>query len=207
MSSAHIMNVSQTNNSLLKNRLNQLNIELTTLKAKYVELEKSANHDKQAVNDYAKAFTTNTTTDEKFTLSNELEANPLWETQTKSVKNISLQVIHDTNDQVETRIVITLSEPFTYITNDDVHKVSELYISLFAEEHESLINGISQFEGPSQITPFNSSTIFVSKKQTVNDTTTYSVGETTDTPHLVFKSSDAPTLKASITYSLFTVKP
>ena len=204
MSSAHIMNVSQTNNSLLKNRLNQLSLELATLKSKYAELEKNANHDNETVNDYAKTFTTNTTSNEKFTLNNELEENPLWETQIKTVKNISLQVA---NDRAETKIVITLSEPFTYITDNSVHRISELFIQCHVEEHETSINGVSQFQGSSRIIPFNSTTIFASKKQTTDDITTYSIGETNNIPHIVFESSDAPTFKASISSSSFTVKP
>lgn len=205
MSSTHIMNVSQTNNSLLKNRLNQLSLELATLKSKYAELEKNANHDNETVNDYAKTFTTNTTSNEKFTLNNVLEENPLWETQIKTVKNISLQVVHD--DRAEAKIVITLSEPFTYITDNSVHRISELFIQFSAEEHETSINGVSQFQGSSRIIPFNSTTIFASKKQTIDGITTYSIGETNNIPHIVFESSDAPTFKATISSSSFTVKP
>lgn len=201
MSSAHIMNVSQTNNSLLKNRLNQMSLELGTLKAKYTELEKSANHDKQAVDDYARAFTTNTTTNEKFILSNVLEENPLWETQTKTIRNIYLQV------GSESKIVITLSDPFTYITNNDVHRVSELYIKLTAEEREYSINGISQFVSSSQIDPFNSPTIFAAKTRTFDDRTIYSVGETDVMPRIIFTATDAPIFKASITSATFAVKP
>lgn len=197
------MNVSQTNNSLLKNRLNQMSLELTTLKSKYAELEKNANHDKQAFDDYAKAFTTNTTIGDKFTLINDLGENPTWETQTKAVKNISLQVVRD---QVEAKMVITLSDPFTYVTDNNVHKISELFIQEYVTEKEFPINGIYKFECSSTIAPFNS-TIFATKKQTVDNITTYSVGETTDAPHVIFESSDVPRFKASITSSTFTVKP
>ena len=202
MSSAHIMNVSQTNNSLLKSRLNQMSLELTTLKAKYAELEKSATHDKQAVDDYAKTFTSNTTTIEKFLLSNVLEGTPLWETQTKTVRSIYLQVDND-----ETKIIIKLSDPFTYITNNDVHRISELYIQFTAEEQEYSINGISRFVSSSPIDPFNSSTIFAAKTQTIDDKTIYSVGETDVMPRIIFTSTDSPNFKASITSASFAVKP
>ena len=209
MTSAHIMNVSQTNNTILKNRVNQLTLELTTLKLKYTELEKNVNHDKQAIDNYATAFTSNTTTNEKFVLSNELEENPLWETQTKAIKNIVLKVCkNDENDeQTESNIIITLSNPFVYITNNDVHKINELIIRLDVEDQESLIDGITQFESSAQIKPFNSTTLFATKKQTNDNETIYSIGETKEMPRIIFESSDAPTFAASISSALFVVKP
>ena len=99
MSVAHIMNVSQTNNAILINRVHQLANQVNQLNKLVAELEAQNLKDSNNINNYAKQFTTNSTSSTKTAnISDILPDAASWKAQECQVKNITITTSTDANE-------------------------------------------------------------------------------------------------------------
>ena len=231
MSSAHIMNISQTNNSVLLSRVKQLTLQNETLKIQLANTENNLQAATQATNNYAKQFTSNISDINKQipisvvlpSETTENSENIVWNIQICDVKTIYIIGINNdelqndnennTINYTEAYLVINLSIPFKYIVDNVINSLPTLTIPLTSciIKKDEPIPGLSTATITSETEiPFNlesNPSLFMILESATEEKNIYNLGIKSKTVTANFDSNAANEPKFTISTANWTVQP
>ena len=199
MSSSYLMNVSQTNNTILQNRVNQLTIQNNQLMKQLYELESKQLEESTTINNYARRFTKNTTDSSKSVSKNQfLPDGATFNNQLCTVKNIKF-VVNETNN--EKYILVNLSNPFIYATNENIINTKAIMIvidSFLISSNDPIdgLNTITDITVSSGNIPFTETTLYATMDSTSNNNLIYDLG-TKEGNVMASFANDAMTLSSA----------
>lgn len=148
-----MFNVSQTNNAILMNRCNQLQLQLNNLKANYKQLEEDLTKTSTTLKEYADQFTTNSLMGGS-EVSFEIDENAVWNAQAIPIRSIH----YETDEQTASiKLVLTLASNFTYIIQGTSEKPAEtktknVFELTLEDSQTSTINDQQTTDDETQIT-------------------------------------------------------
>lgn len=212
MSTYHVANVSQTNNSILQNRVRQLTLQLNQAKLQLSETEQQNAFNAAAVKQYAAQLTANLTADTSLNLLTAIkDPNPTWESQQVNATELQLVKTVETveDEQVDKWFLrIYFSKPFVYSytqSEQDTTKISKKVGSLdFPLESATLtddenISGLKNFNVVGTV-PLQSQTKLFARQIS---TTLYTLGEAETYPVISIPSSGNATITSDIKFVAF----
>jgi len=221
MSSAYLMNFSQTNNALLQNRVNQLTIQNNQLKKQIAEIENQQFDSETVINNYANKYTKNRTMSTNPVLISAVlpEDASSWKAQTCDIRNIKIVVDNEANTQ---NVVINLYDSFTYITESDRVSISviNIPISELTTNLNEPIEGINTFtldssaglpfykeQGASSYSLFTTTESSSSTVNSSNGKIVYDIGAKVGNVVADFESSVSESAKFSLSSASWIVRP
>ena len=213
-----MFNVAQTNNALLKSNLSRMELLYNTSQKKLAELESKYTSNTAMLNQYMKAFTSNTISESpESDFSYTLPEAAKWQKQSlyaSSINVYDIETTSETNNGAQTtetfELVISLSSPMKYIISSttsgtaSTKQLQELIFSypdgLSFEPSESISDLIlcKKFD-ESNFDIFNVPTLYVTKQgetTTIDKqngitvhTTVYSIGTPDSLPLIIFNGN------------------